>query len=104
MFTSCDKDDCGQECYVTQVTSGLSRTTVTTVQVCHNGQTLNINENALQAHLNHGDTEGPCQALSDGGLVYGNGEWVTIPCKYDLPLLHTDSETGAQYYYTATEQ
>ena len=29
--------------------------------ICHNGNTLNVNINALQAHLNHGDTEGACR-------------------------------------------
>lgn len=28
--------------------------------VCHNGNTLCINESALQGHLNHGDYAGPC--------------------------------------------
>ena len=31
------------------------------VTVCHNGETLEISESALQAHLNHGDTYGPCE-------------------------------------------
>lgn len=30
------------------------------VSVCHKGHTLSISRNALQAHLNHGDTLGPC--------------------------------------------
>jgi len=33
------------------------------VTICHKGKnTLSIAESALQAHLNHGDTEGACQA------------------------------------------
>lgn len=31
------------------------------VVICHKGQTLEIAEAALQAHLNHGDTVGPCE-------------------------------------------
>ena len=30
------------------------------VTICHKGQTLEVAEPALQAHLNHGDTLGPC--------------------------------------------
>ena len=30
------------------------------VTVCHKGQTLELPEPAVQAHLNHGDTLGPC--------------------------------------------
>jgi hypothetical protein len=31
-----------------------------TATLCHNGNTLNVSQSALQAHLNHGDTEGSC--------------------------------------------
>jgi|SwirhirootsSR2_FD_contig_31_6558461_length_494_multi_4_in_0_out_0_1 hypothetical protein len=31
------------------------------VTVCHKGNAIEISENALSAHLAHGDTEGPCQ-------------------------------------------
>ena len=30
------------------------------VTVCHKGQTLEVAKPALQAHLDHGDTLGPC--------------------------------------------
>jgi len=30
------------------------------VSVCHKGQTLELPEPAVQAHLGHGDTLGPC--------------------------------------------
>jgi hypothetical protein len=30
------------------------------VTICHKGQTLELPEGAVQAHLNHGDTLGPC--------------------------------------------
>jgi hypothetical protein len=30
------------------------------VTLCHKGQTLEVAEPAVQAHLNHGDTLGPC--------------------------------------------
>ncbi len=29
--------------------------------ICHKGETIEINESALQAHLNHGDAVGPCE-------------------------------------------
>jgi hypothetical protein len=38
------------------------------VTICHKGRTINVNESALQAHLNHGDTEGGC------GEVYSDSE------------------------------
>lgn len=31
------------------------------VTICHKGQTLELPEGAIQAHLNHGDTLGPCE-------------------------------------------
>ena len=30
------------------------------ITLCHKGQTLELPEPAVQAHLNHGDTLGPC--------------------------------------------
>jgi Na+/glutamate symporter len=30
------------------------------VTICHKGQTLTVSKSALNAHLNHGDTLGPC--------------------------------------------
>lgn len=30
------------------------------VTICHKGNTLEVSESALQAHLAHGDTMGPC--------------------------------------------
>lgn len=30
------------------------------VTICHKGHTLEVAEPAVQAHLNHGDTVGPC--------------------------------------------
>ena len=35
------------------------------VRVCHRGRTLVINENALEAHLRHGDTLGACDDPND---------------------------------------
>ena len=31
------------------------------VTVCHKGHAIEISQNALSAHLAHGDTEGPCE-------------------------------------------
>lgn len=31
------------------------------VEICHNGRTICISQNAVQAHLNHGDTLGSCE-------------------------------------------
>ena len=30
------------------------------ITICHKGQTLELPESAIQIHLNHGDTLGPC--------------------------------------------
>ena len=30
------------------------------IAICHKGQTLELPEAAVKAHLNHGDTLGPC--------------------------------------------
>jgi hypothetical protein len=30
------------------------------ITICHKGQTLELPEPAIQVHLNHGDTLGPC--------------------------------------------
>lgn len=35
------------------------------VQVCHNGETIEISVNALPTHLDHGDTYGPCETLDE---------------------------------------
>jgi Ni/Co efflux regulator RcnB len=31
------------------------------VTICHRGHTISVSKSALQAHLNHGDTIGPCE-------------------------------------------
>lgn len=31
------------------------------VVMCHNGQTIEVAPSAVQAHLDHGDTLGPCE-------------------------------------------
>jgi len=35
------------------------------VYICHNGNTLCVSTNAVQAHLNHGDFLGPCSSCGD---------------------------------------
>jgi len=43
------------------------------VTVCHNGNTIEISTSALAAHLEHGDTEGPCPpAVPEFGLITGS--------------------------------
>lgn len=39
----------------------------TKVDVCHNGQTINVDSHAVPAHLRHGDTEGPCEETGGPG-------------------------------------
>ena len=35
------------------------------VTICHRGQTLEVAEPAVEAHLRHGDTLGPCEVTPD---------------------------------------
>jgi hypothetical protein len=104
LFVSCDKDECLQEAECIKLTDGTTeknnqvRLENTFVVVCHNGQNLTINESALQSHLNHGDSEGECESLSDGGLVFADGELVEISCSYNLPFIHVD-ENGASWLF-----
>ena len=100
-FLSSCNDDCLQDAYVQEVGSFLKSTDK--VLVCHNGNTLEIDEKSLQEHLDHGDTEGECQALSDHSLVFGDGEIVQISCSYSLPFTYTDQETHKTYVYTVPE-
>lgn len=92
---------CSNECTQTaysEIVSGSTSKGVSTskgagddkVLVCHYGTTLEINENALQTHLSHGDTEGECSVLSDEGLNFSDGHNVEIDCSYTLPFLHVD--------------
>lgn len=39
------------------------------IMVCHNGNTLSINKNALAAHVGHGDIVGPCTSCSAGNRL-----------------------------------
>lgn len=43
------------------------------VHVCHDGKSIRINGNALQAHMNHGDVPGKC-----GEIVLS--EWLDLRC------------------------
>lgn len=104
ILASCSKDDCTQDALCTKMTDGLIASKSTTaskgdmVTICHYGVTIEVDENSLQMHLDHGDELGECKTLSDGGLVFRDGEVVEIPCKYDLPFIHVD-DNGAQWLY-----
>jgi hypothetical protein len=39
---------------------GVSTAGQEKVTICHNGNTIEVSESALEAHLNHGDTQGAC--------------------------------------------
>jgi len=101
IFASCE-DNCTQEALSERITSGMNKgaSSKGNVFVCHNGSTLEINSNALQAHLDHGDTEGECGTLSSGGLNFSDGEIVEIGCDYDLPFLHTDLD-GNKWWFSS---
>ncbi len=58
-----------QETTTTTTTPAPTTTTTTTpapkkphkVTICHKGRTIEVDEHAVQAHLRHGDTLGPCR-------------------------------------------
>jgi len=67
------------------------------VRVCHDGKTLWINSNALQAHLNHGDVRGRCEDFKEVsavvifrcGVSSANGLIVTaVSSTLDLPVAY----------------
>lgn len=39
------------------------------VTMCHNGNTIEVDESAVGAHLNHGDTLGSCPPTTIGSVV-----------------------------------
>ena len=47
------------------------------VYICHNGNTICVNENAVQAHLNHGDFLGPCTSCSSNRIDGSNIQFAT---------------------------
>ena len=100
-FTSCS-DDCTQDALSTKMTSGYSKSSGK-VTVCHvlpngNTQTISINQDDLQFHLDHGDSEGECPTLSDGGLHFSDGNIVEIDCSYELPFIHVN-DNGEQWLF-----
>lgn len=50
------------------------------VEVCHNGHTIEVNENAVDAHLNHGDTLGECGDDEDSGDDEDEDEETVLVC------------------------
>ncbi|CAH8293345.1 endonuclease I [Mariniflexile fucanivorans] len=40
------------------------------VEMCHNGRSICVSQNAVQAHLNHGDTLGACNDSENGDLSF----------------------------------
>lgn len=42
---------------------------ITKVQICHNGNTLCVNESAVPAHLDHGDQLGSCDEVNNCGTT-----------------------------------
>ena len=95
--TGCSERECFKEALSTQV-SPAHQLRGDKVTVCHNGEDLEVNVNALQAHLDHGDTEGSCDVLSDGGLEFRDGEIVRVECDFELPAIH-QREDGSQWLF-----
>lgn len=103
-IVSCS-DDCDKDALCTFIKRGHSlpsskqSTDKKKVFVCHNQNTIEINKNALKAHLNHGDTEGPCKTLSSNGLEFSDGDIVKISCEHELPFMYI-KDNGEQWLYS----
>ena len=96
-ITSCEDDYCYQSVTSTKISNGMNRGS--TVLVCHNGETIEIDAPALQAHLNHGDTEGACSVLSVDELEFEDGLRQEINCSYELPFIFT-RPNGESWLFT----
>ena len=94
-FISCSSDDCKQLALSERVSSQRS----SLVTICHDGNTMQVNQNALQGHLNHGDSLGGCDVLSNGGLEFSDGEIVEIDCGFELPFMNT-AEDGSVWFFS----
>lgn len=110
VFMQSCEDDCTQDAYCQLISTqdygkSSSSKTAGKTTLCHvtgsgNYQTIEVNNQAVQSHLDHGDTLGECGTLSTNELGFRDGEIVEIPCSYELPFLHT-TENGTQWYYTS---
>lgn len=65
------------------------------VTICHNGNTITVSENALDAHLGHGDTRGPCE---DDAITDPEPDPDTEPEPED-DALETVEVTGVVVYF-----
>lgn len=54
------------------------------VEICHNGNTIEVSERSAQAHLAHGDTEGVCEPE---GQVLGASDSAGASNHPALPIL-----------------
>ena len=45
------------------------------VEICHNGHTIEVNEAAVPAHMEHGDTMGPCGSTEGACLCNESPTW-----------------------------
>ena len=108
---SCNNDDCMQDALSEKVTEGNSGAKSSSsksgsVDVCHYDAdaetytTISVSESAVQSHLDHGDSLGECQSLSDGGLHFSDGNVVEIDCSYDLPFIHV-ADDGSTWWFSS---
>lgn len=66
------------------------------VAVCHNGETIHIDQNALKAHLGHGDTEGACGVDGDDGKD-GDIQTHQVEVCHDGETLSIDQDSLADH-------
>ena len=108
-LVSC-KDDCTQPAIATLIQTANSSYQLNaegdTMVICHYDAvadsyfTITISTSALESHLAHGDSEGECQSLSDGGLRFEDGVVQEIDCSYELPFMHI-KDNGEQWFFTS---
>jgi hypothetical protein len=101
LLFNCDTNECTQDCGLQEVLTtnsfakGGDCNDKDKVIVCHNGEDLCISINALQAHLDHGDTEGSCTTLAIEDYQLGPRKEWKIPCKYSSETINI---SGIEYY------
>jgi hypothetical protein len=68
------------------------------VLVCHKGQTLCISQNALQAHLNHGDQAGPCASERSVNPVHTKMN--VLPAEFQIVNFPNPFRGGTKIQYS----
>ncbi|WP_191859115.1 T9SS type A sorting domain-containing protein [Hanstruepera ponticola] len=93
-----------QEWFVYSIDADCDRGNSNKVEICHNGTTICVNENAVASHLAHGDSIGACGTpLCDELLPFCDAS-ITAPANGETgvsltPTISWSSATGVVDYY-----